>query len=385
MEDLSLVLIGLGVLTLLGVFAVAIGNCIDLISIRTPKKQDYATLKQADRQFREILLPAVAALASGLFISISAAYFYETLESVEGNLSAVKGFVAFFVAVVLFVVVLKEALKNKGIDVHLSQNPAMIAATAEERVRNPSGTVPTSDFLAQRLEDWRHVKYVRALGIFRDKPAFRSDFKVEKLGCAFRATVDRSKWKRRILGPLQIYWAMLWHFPASFVWPILGILPLPLGMIAYLFVGAEQDPMFNTFATAVTSFISLMFGGFYVWSRVAVAWKTFVVNNEAEREAAHAVEKARAADHAAAHEAKLDRERQDKIDRFLARQDMEAVRRRVVEVSLGPVSLKVPLLTGIWSLRPSNRLRRGMDFQPPGFRTVHGATAGDESSLCATC
>src|SRR5699024_9830033 len=79
MERLSTVLIGLGVT--LAIVSVMLG-VVELATIRTirpPKEKTFSYMRLATTQYRTVFIPAVGALISGLFVSLSASFFYGSL------------------------------------------------------------------------------------------------------------------------------------------------------------------------------------------------------------------------------------------------------------------------------------------------------------------
>ncbi|MDO5617852.1 hypothetical protein [Kocuria sp.] len=341
MELAAFFLMGLGGLALLIILGLAIFELIRIPLIRAPRKQDYATMRREDRQFREILVPSLAALGSGVFVSISASYFYESLNNQENVASTYYGIGFFAFAAIIFSVMLYSALKSKGADDDLSQDPTMIAAAARERAVNLSGRAPDSSYLDKRLKEWGQVKYAHAVGVFRGVSLRHRGGGFPYLRVAFVKAGSRGSVLRLVAGPLRIFAAMVWHFPLNFIWPLLGGALLPLGVIVFLFLAVDDSVLSEIIIFAVFTLISLVIVGSYAWLRGVRARKAYLINEELEREAGCAVAMARRAEEKAADYVEQKRMRNENLDSFLARQGGKRGRKVLLKVSLGPFCFTV--------------------------------------------
>ena len=99
-----------------------------------------------------MVAPAIAALMGGLFVSVSASFFYAGLTHENDGLSIAVGLLVFAAAVALLVYLLNLALSDAGDETELVKDPAVIIAAARDIRTNPRQEGITPDFLAGKLD-----------------------------------------------------------------------------------------------------------------------------------------------------------------------------------------------------------------------------------------
>lgn len=231
MEEFTTSLIGMGVLLsalniLLGIIELA-----TLRTIRAPAQKTFTYIRRAANQYQTIVIPAMGALISGLFVSISASFFYEGLTNPDDSWRQTAGSATFIVGAVALTFTLRAVIKGVGEPAELASDPFTIHAAADEYSAAPRRGSLEPSFLEERLEEWIKFISARAMNITSKKTAPGLD---EILNHA----VEQHGFWRCAAASLHLYFAALVRFPFRFFWPFLGIFILFVGITWYA-VGVE--------------------------------------------------------------------------------------------------------------------------------------------------
>jgi hypothetical protein len=241
----SAMLIGAGVLfsilnLILGIFELG-----TLRTIRPPKQKTFTYLRLAENQFQNVVLPALGALISGLFVSMSASFFYAGMTNPGDSSPEFAGPALFMAAGVALAVTLGVFLKGVGEPAELARDPFTIRAAADEYSTDPRRGPLEPSLLQQRLDEWTEYISTRSMNLAAKKKSLR----LERIlaGAAKQQTFWCS-----VGASLYVYLAVLLRFPFRFGWPFLGFVLVAVGAILWAVGEEERD-----FATSWRLFVTI--------------------------------------------------------------------------------------------------------------------------------
>ncbi|WP_347346421.1 hypothetical protein [Microbacterium sp.] len=313
MDDTVILVIGLGLLLAAGWLALAamfgILQLISYWSIRPAKPQAFAQRRHRQRHLRETIVPAVAALVTGLLVSVSATYFVRGLDGIAtaaGRTLFAPALLFLLLAGLLLAVLLPVLLR-------LNANLYGTATT-------PDLIGPAADALPGAEPDPRGA-WCTLVGNYREWWRFRGSY-------AFGSRPQRTPPVRlnralRVVPrdpalPLRLTWRMLsWSLivssvrsrPLQFGWVALPTVLLPVGIIAFYATGELiADTPAEPFESAAWGIaVALALNLFYWWTLLVSALRTHAARLEECGRARAALRDAKARiDEHEAREAQLD-------------------------------------------------------------------------------
>ncbi|WP_104088092.1 hypothetical protein [Cryobacterium sp. N19] len=234
MDIVRAMLIGVGGLLVLVNLVSGIFELCTLGTIRPPKQKTFTQLRLAENQYQNIVGPAIGALISGLFVSISASFIYDGITIQGDSWRQVAGPVTFICGVVALMITLRAFLNGVGEPAELARDPFTIRAAAEEYSADPRRGPLDPSFLQHRMNEWTQYISTRALNIAADKNSPNLD------RVLLEAAKQRKFW-RSVAASLHVYFAAFVRFPLRFAWPLLGFVLLPVGAVWSVVSETELD------------------------------------------------------------------------------------------------------------------------------------------------
>lgn len=228
------ILIGVGGL-LIGLFLIlGVAELALLRTIRPPKQKTFAHIRLAENQYQTIIVPALGALVSGLFVSISASFFFESFSENVDEGRQIAGVLTFLAGAAVLAIMLSAVVKGVGEPKELARDPFTIRAAAEEFAADPRRSPLDPNFLTQRVDEWEKLMSTRAMNITAEKASPQLEKVLE------RALAQNGFW-HCVAASWRIYLAALARFPLRFCWPLVSFVMLSTGTIWYAIAGAELD------------------------------------------------------------------------------------------------------------------------------------------------
>lgn len=234
METVTTVLIGVGGLLIILSLFLGIVELATLRTIRPPEQKTFTYIRLAANQYQNIVVPAMGALISGLFVSMSASFFYEGITNEDDSWRQPTGSAIFIAGAVALAITLRAVLKGVGEPAELARDPFTIRAAADEYSANPRRGSLDPSFLEERMDEWEQYISARAMNIAVEKDSPR-------LARALTGAAAQSGFWRSVVASLHVYFAALLRFPFRFAWPLLGFLLLSAGVIWYAVGDAGLD------------------------------------------------------------------------------------------------------------------------------------------------
>lgn len=223
MDEVWQSLFGLGIVLVAASYVLGIAEMAMIRTIHPPRPTSFSSIRATDAQYQNVVVPAMAALFSGLFVSISASFFYQNIVEPGVGWYQYAGLGAFALSAVALVVTLRAALKGAGQASYLANNPFVIRAAAEEYAEDPRRGVLEPDFLAGQLAQWKAHIAARSLNISADV-----ECDVEPI---LREASKTRGFLRSALPSLRVYLAAFNRFPIRFGFPFLGLVLFILGLL----------------------------------------------------------------------------------------------------------------------------------------------------------
>ncbi|MEP7763931.1 hypothetical protein [Sanguibacter sp. 25GB23B1] len=313
MEDVSALLLGAGALLVSLTSLLGIVELATIRTIRPPKQRTFSHIRHAATQYQTIFAPALAALVSGLFVSLSASFFYASLTSEQDSWHQAAGPVAFIGGMVALAATLWSALKSVGEPAELARDPFTIRAAADESAANPRHRALDPDFLTQQLDDWAKHISTHSLNLSAKASSPRLDQSLN------RAAQEHGFWLP-VLYSLDIYRAALLEFPVRFSGPLLSFALFAGGTVCFAvdFAGPESTTSSRPWAaTALFMTVGAALTVFYCTTRGNRARLWHRIHLVALDDARQAIDRARAAHESVASEDALLRRVLGSADGFL--------------------------------------------------------------------
>ena len=234
MESLTISLVAIGGLLEITILIGGLAELATVRTIRPPEHRTFSHIRLTAFQFQTIIAPALAALTSGLLVSIAASFFYQELTTPQISWYPYAGAFWFLAAAIILVVILRFALKGAGDPSELANNPFTIRAAAEEYAADPGSSHLTPGLLSERLDEWESNLHRHSLNISRDVD---SSVVKGQLDDAANATgVGRGT-----VASLKLYFTALSKFPIQFGWPLLSPLVFLTGVISFGFASSKFE------------------------------------------------------------------------------------------------------------------------------------------------
>lgn len=278
--------LGVGLLALVVCLVSAIEETFAGARIKAPPKLPFALVRLEEEQFKTVIAPAIAALASGLLVSLSASYFFEASRTQSDEVMLeVSGIVLFIAGAFALVITLRLALgKNRKILEHV-RAPHHLRAAAVAAAEDPRHAPLPHYELASRLDTRKKSIAVHSLGIDKDVEAKALLSAMEK---------SLSSKKPHLWSSLRIYCAALRRFPLRFVLPLLVLIVFLVGVWGTAFdLGISSLGAFAIFAGLTLGGATIVL--FYLVARGNRARRTYAMNIGEVEDARRAVDKAAAA------------------------------------------------------------------------------------------
>lgn len=201
-------------------------------TVHPPKRQSFAAVRASEQQFQTVVAPAIGALASGLFVSISASFFYSSIVGDGGDNHRAAGIVLFLVAGLSLSLTIGIALRRGIQATELARNPFTIRAAAEEYTTDPLRGPVEPKTLSQNLSEWTQYRAARSLQI-------ESDVKAPRLDKVLDNTIDSHGFWSALLDSLKIFIFAVVRFPLRFGWPVVCLFFVPVASIGVISTGKE--------------------------------------------------------------------------------------------------------------------------------------------------
>lgn len=234
MEAVSTFIFGTGVLLMLLNVFLGIVELLALRTIRPPERRSFAHIRLTQTQYQTVFAPALGALISGLFVSLSASFFYASFSSESEEWQQPIGLILFIAGAVALTITLRSVFKEAGDPSALARDPFTIRAAAEEFTANPRRGTLRPGVLTEQLHEW--ARYIEARSMNLSLNAASSGLK-ESLT---RAAEQRRFWSS-IPHSLRVYLAARRRFPVRFGWPIFSFAFFAVGTIWVMVGYAEID------------------------------------------------------------------------------------------------------------------------------------------------
>jgi|SRR5699024_7772505 len=184
----------------------------DITGARRPKELSFDDMRQRELKRRNVIVPAMQGMVSGLIVSLSVSLMYGSLVGGEDEWMFWVGLVMFILGLIVLAGLLSR-LHRDGVSRSLANNPFAIGAAASKYASEPQGSELSPDFLRDRLNRWKRVTARRSMNIWSDGESPRY------LDAAL-AQDSAAKSKKWIYGPIRIYLAAIRAYPIRFIWPI---------------------------------------------------------------------------------------------------------------------------------------------------------------------
>ncbi|MGP4969105.1 MULTISPECIES: hypothetical protein [Glutamicibacter] len=313
METFTTLLIGGGGLCVSLSFILGVVELATLRTVRPPKRRSFTYIRLAATQYQTVFAPAMGALISGLLVSISASFFYESLKEQEDSGAQLVGVVAFIVGAIALTATLWSTLKDVGEPVDLARDPFTIRAAAEESVLEPHNGRLDPEVLAKQLDEWNENISARSMNLSVKRTSQRLHRSLNQ------GAQTRTFWLS-ILRSLQVYYAAILRFPFRFIWPIFGLLAVTSGIVWFA-IGFAKLPFATSWKPwAVVGLLTLagvIFTLFYCATRGNRARLWHRINLVALEDARNAIVKAKATHASVTAENELLQRVLTKADKFL--------------------------------------------------------------------
>lgn len=205
-------------------------GAVNLITYRSnvpESAQSFAAVRSSENDFRSIVAPAIAALVTGLLVSVSATYAYDALRGKgEDNIGASFGFL--MVALVILVILLQPLMRGELSTEKLAQHPQRIYLAAKSITGMEEDAPVRISRLRTALKNWtkRSAAYSMGWPAKAESPLMNTALE--------DVTEDAALPFLRAFGVVWrtgVVWATLRTAPWRFGWP-LYILLVPLAAVA---------------------------------------------------------------------------------------------------------------------------------------------------------
>ncbi|MFE5775327.1 hypothetical protein [Brachybacterium sp. NPDC056505] len=280
---------------LMGLFfqlCIGIAQLCTAQSIKAPRPMDFSEIRSRDLDFRGIIAPAMAALFSGVLVSVSASYFYDSIGSDHSRALQVWGMIFFAAATITLGATLHYSLKDGGSAEGLARNPHTIEAAAREVVRNPEEPPVPSARLSKQLDQWEASIGCRAL-------QFSGNHATPALNSRLESSLHDRTFVQALLSSWSIYWFACAAFKIRAGWPVLMCVTYIVGVT--LLALEEADFRIDNAVHILLTFSALVGVGiiilaFYALARGNYARRWHAVNVEGLRAARSAIAESTAAE-----------------------------------------------------------------------------------------
>ena len=216
------------------IFTMAVSEFIECRWIKSPAEKSFSAIKRESIHHQTVVAPAIAALMGGLFVSVSASFFYAGLTHENDGLSIAVGLLVFAAAVALLVYLLNLALSDAGDETELVKDPAVIIAAARDIRTNPRQEGITPDFLAGKLDQWVNYAGNYSLRLSPKKRQFSNEDLLNK-------SLEASGLRQTFCIACRLYFAAMKVFKIRFFAPFIGLFLLSISWIFFLAEGRQSD------------------------------------------------------------------------------------------------------------------------------------------------
>lgn len=313
--------------------------CVEIGTLRTIRPaptKSYATLRGEHIDFRSVIAPAMAALISGLLVSVSASYMFKATQAGGVEEDRITGTILFFVAAAALLVTLRIALGKGDGASEFVHDPPSIRAAADACTESPQSAPISPSILGERLDSWQRLIATRSMRVSRDVHSARLHESMEASSAVLGAF-------RVIRSSLRIYVSAAARFPLTFVWPCAGPLLFTAGLIALIDVlSSARMALVASLFIALSAASALL----YMAARGNQARLKYEVNVSEVERARASVERALAAHKTMIDDAANLRDLLDRANTFLSPPASSTERDRGWSVRIGRLSMKVRLSGG---------------------------------------
>lgn len=219
---------------------------VNLITYRSnvpESAQSFAAVRSSENDFRSIVAPAIAALVTGLLVSVSATYAYDALRGKgEDNIGASFGFL--MVALVILVLLLQPLMRGELSTEKLAQHPQRIYLAAKSITGMEQDAPVRISRLRTALKNWTKRSAAYSMGW----PAKAESPLMNKALKGVPANAALPLWPAWcVVWRTGVVWATLRTAPWRFGWP-LSVLLVPLALVAtasFILGWPEMSPIWG--------------------------------------------------------------------------------------------------------------------------------------------
>lgn|GEM_PF-5502555 len=250
-----------------GCLVLGVTELASIRSIRPPAEQTFSRIRGTTLQYQTVFLPAVGALISGLFVSLSASFFYAGVTGQSEPWQEMVGLALFVVAFVALVITLRSALKNAGDPADMARDPFTIRAAADEYASAPRRALLEPGLLRSQLEEWEGNIVARSLGLAgsAQSPLLRRHLDAAAAANGVGAALPLS---------LKLYFAACRRFPIRLGWSVIGGGAFVVGAVLVVIAELDAGWMASWRTWAGLAVLALISGAvmalvvaFYGWAR----------------------------------------------------------------------------------------------------------------------
>jgi len=216
--------------------------------------QSFAAVRSSENDFRSIVAPAVAALITGLLVSVSATFAYDALTG-KGDTNYVASFGCLMIALVILILLLQPLMRGELSSEKLAQHPQRIYLAADSITGTEEDAPAQIDRLRVALENWTKRSAAYSIGW----PAKTESPLLNKAMGDVPANDALPLWGAvRSVVRRGVVWATLRTSPWRFGWPLfLLLVPLIATTIGSFVTGWPDVPPYWAVIVIVSGATSL--------------------------------------------------------------------------------------------------------------------------------
>lgn len=233
-------------------------NIFTYWSNKPEQATSFAAVRAYDNDFRSIVAPAIAALVTGLLVSLAASFIYAGIIEEDDSRFGV-AMPLFIVALVILILLLYPLLRGELSTLVLAQNPQRIFLAARAVATVEDAAIERIEELEQALENWRKRRGAFSMGWSKKKESPRlneafADVPEERRLGFWRAA--RATWGQKVF---RAAWRTA---PWRFGWPVfLLAVPLLVGSPAYWVAWGKDSWLPLAFAGAAVLLVTAYWMG----------------------------------------------------------------------------------------------------------------------------
>jgi hypothetical protein len=270
--------------------AAMFGEWIDYANVRKAKYIPFSTIQYKDKQRKNTVIPSIAALVSGVFMSVAASFLFEGIvESNDRHINLSSSVLFMLAGAGIFLIILTFVRGGSGDASELARDPLSIRAAAEAfKVSNGSAGVNPST-LDENARKWREDIVSHTMNVRKKSRSFKRKKSLRRLAYRlFRSSREARSFQ--IWTYCLIFLEAIVLYPLSFFLFYVHILLSAAGAVSFVIVlfGDYSVPLTWAIIIAglgcLVNVLTMLFYGAFRGGR-AVRWHSIYVE---ELMAAHA-------------------------------------------------------------------------------------------------